>query len=278
LKPEEVLAGIDVFADATIVGELAGGPASDSYLIERDAEKFVLRIDTFITAALGLDRAAEIEVLAFVSQKDLGPRLEFVDLEQGIVVTRYVEGRVWTESDLHDADRIRKLAALLRCLHLPARTGQPINLQFKVDNYARIIGTSDGRELAKDTRQLLLVLEDPSVPQCLCHNDLICANIIEEQELILIDWEYAAIGDPVFDLATLAEHHQFDQDQVDVLLSAYFGEVRSADALSLNRYRLLYNYLLILWLASVEQLCGISEEQNTLLQRARKQLNDREPL
>ena len=44
--------GMEAFADARIVGNLAGGPASKSYLIERDAERFVLRLDTGVAAAL----------------------------------------------------------------------------------------------------------------------------------------------------------------------------------------------------------------------------------
>ena len=77
--------------------KLAGGPASDSYLIERDAERFVLRIDTDVAAALGLDRVAETEILTFVSRAGIGPVSEYTDPKRGIMVTRYIEGRAWTE-------------------------------------------------------------------------------------------------------------------------------------------------------------------------------------
>ncbi len=274
MKPEEVLAGIESFADARVVGELAGGPASDSYLVERDAERFVLRIDTAVAAALGLDRAAEVEVLAFVSQNSLAPMLEFGDPERGILVTRYVDGRAWTGTDLRDADRIRNLAELLRRLHALEPLGCPLNLHGKVDNYARIIGTAEGRKLAEDTQQFVRELDDPAVPPCLCHNDLISANIIEGQALVLIDWEYAAIGDPMFDLAIVAEHHRFDQELASGLLNAYFGEVRAEDTRRLSRYRSLYKRLLVLWLASVEQLCEIGVQQQIRLQQAWSRLNE----
>src|SRR5581483_3768020 len=36
----------------------------------------------------------------------------------------------------------------------------------------------------------------------LCHNDLLSANLIDDgRRLWLVDWEYAGIGHPLFDLA-----------------------------------------------------------------------------
>ena len=78
-------------------------------------------------------------------------------------------------------------------------------------------------------------------------------NIIEGKELALIDWEYAAIGDPFFDLATIAEQHQFDCDETSGLLRAYFGEALEEDARRLDRYRTFYHSLNCLWLASVRK-------------------------
>jgi len=259
VTPAEVLAGIESFANATIVAELAGGPASDSYLVERGAQRFVLRIDNEVAAALGLERASEAKILEYVSQYGLGPTPEFIDPERGIVVTRYIEGRAWTDADLHDRDRIRKLAALLRTLHALKPVGPCFDLQVKIENYARIIDSAEGRELANDTQCRLRELQSSSATQCLCHNDLVCTNIVEGQGgegqgLTLIDWEYAAIGDPFFDLASVAEHHHFDQQESHRLLTAYFGRESAVDAERLIRYRVLYVNLTLLWLASVERL------------------------
>jgi len=254
MNANDVLAEIKSFAGARVIGELAGGSASDSYLIERDAQKFVLRIDTATAEALGLDRVSETKILAFVSEHELGPKPEFADPRKGILITHYVEGRTWSETDLHESDRIAKLATLIRRLHGLNPIGPAFNLPEKIANYAKIIGTDEGHELAYDLYRRLSELSDSPASQCLCHNDLTHANIVEGQRLHLIDWEYAAIGDPFFDLATVAEHHQFDQGETDQLLGAYCGEVRTEQGRRLSRYRLLYQRLAALWLAAVECL------------------------
>jgi thiamine kinase-like enzyme len=73
----------------------------------------------------------------------------------------------------------------------------------------------------------------------------------------LIDWEFAAIGDPFFDLATIAEHHHFDQNQSEQLLDAYLKSLNAGDVKRLHRYREMYNQLKILWQMSVVQLQGL---------------------
>ena len=102
-----------------------------------------------------------------------------VDPEQGIMVMQYIDGRAWTEQDLQDAERIRNLAALLRRLHALEPVGRRFDLHGKINDYARIIDTAEGRKLAEGAQQLLSDLDKQSAPQSLCHNDLTCANIIE---------------------------------------------------------------------------------------------------
>ncbi|HJP39210.1 MAG: choline/ethanolamine kinase family protein [Gammaproteobacteria bacterium] len=272
MNPEQALAGIESLADARVVGTLNRGPVSDSYLIEHNKGQFVLRLDNEVAVPLGLDRKAEAEVLAVVGRHQLGPELRYADPPQGIQVTRYIEGRVWTESDLHDEECITRLAELLRQLHALETHGQPLQLLDKVDHYARIIGTAEGRELAEETRQLSGRLNQQPVSHCLCHNDAHCANLIDGQALILIDWEYAGIGEPMFELAVIAEHHQFNHQQTDTLLDAYFGTVREEHMQRLSGYRLLYLHLLVLWLTSVEQLGEPGAELRVLLQQARHRL------
>ena len=274
MNPQEVLKGIEAFADASVVDELPGGPASDSYLVKRGTQRFVLRLDSTVAAALGLDRRVEAEILEYISRNGLGPRPEFAAPDRGILITRYIEGRAWSAADLHDAGKIHNLAMLLRRLHTLQPVGQPFNLRDRVASYARIIDTAEGRELADDTQRQLRELETRPSTCCLCHNDLISANIVEGRTLVLIDWEYAAIGNPMFDLATIAEHHHFNLDKADALISAYFGSLREEDVRRLSRYRSFYRRLLVLWLASVEQLCEIGAEQQIQLQQAWQRLND----
>lgn len=277
MNPERILTGIDSFAVARIITSLPGGPVSDSYLIERDAERFVLRIDNSVAGALALDRKAESEILALVGQSGIGPVQEFADPERGISIMRYVEGRAWTASDLQDVSHIEALAMRLRELHALEPCGRVLDINEKVDVYARIVNTHEGDGLSDSVRRILHDLKEPSAPVCLCHNDLSSANIIEGEVLAFIDWEYAAIGHPMFDLATIAQHHRFDRFRTGVLLDAYFGAMHAEDQERFERFRSLYRHLLVLWLASVDRLCGINAQQRELLREERAALQAGEP-
>jgi thiamine kinase-like enzyme len=60
----------------------------------------------------------------------------------------------------------------------------------------------------------------------LCHNDLLPANILDDgNELWLVDWEYAGIGNPLFDLAGVSSNARLSDEAEAALLEAYAGPV-----------------------------------------------------
>jgi thiamine kinase-like enzyme len=64
----------------------------------------------------------------------------------------------------------------------------------------------------------------PAQQDCFCHNDLLNANFIDDGERIwIVDWEYAGMGDPFFDLGNFAVNHQLDEPAERMLVDAYLG-------------------------------------------------------
>jgi thiamine kinase-like enzyme len=62
-----------------------------------------------------------------------------------------------------------------------------------------------------------------------CHNDLLNGNFIDDGTRIrILDWEYAGMGDIFFDLGNFAIQHEFDDEQDETLLKAYFGQPTDA--------------------------------------------------
>jgi thiamine kinase-like enzyme len=57
----------------------------------------------------------------------------------------------------------------------------------------------------------------------LCHNDPYHLNFLDDGSLWLIDWEYAGMGDAMYDLAGIA--YRLDSEGRDHLLRSYFGEL-----------------------------------------------------
>lgn len=240
---------------ARVVGELAGGPASASYLVERDADRWVLRLDTDVPTGLGLDRSAEASVLGHIykeSETAIGPRLEFFDAAEGIQLTRYIAGTPWTERDVAAPENLQRLAGLLKRVHSLGAVGRPFALHDKISGYADIVGTATATDQARKIRALLQELDRGDA--CLCHNDVVAANVIDGDRLYLVDWEYAAVGDPMFDLAIVAQHHELSRVARDALLAAYFGQAADADFRRLNDWCRVYDGLVRLWQSAVDEL------------------------
>ena len=59
----------------------------------------------------------------------------------------------------------------------------------------------------------------------LCHNDLTAGNFLfTPQKLFLIDWEYAGMNDPLFDVVSfLNENDLYNSKYKKIFLEAYFS-------------------------------------------------------
>jgi len=61
----------------------------------------------------------------------------------------------------------------------------------------------------------LLIKRLPKVKSCLTHHDLHPGNLcIDQQSLIVIDWEYSGVGNPWFDAAALVEKFAVNEMQI----------------------------------------------------------------
>jgi Ser/Thr protein kinase RdoA (MazF antagonist) len=85
-------------------------------------------------------------------------------------------------------------------------------------------------------------------PERPCHNDLVCANLIDDGTRIrIVDWEAAGMGDVFFDLACVAVDAGLDADARRLLLEAYARFVRPQDERALELMRFMVVYRDALW-------------------------------
>jgi thiamine kinase-like enzyme len=73
-----------------------------------------------------------------------------------------------------------------------------------------------------------------------CHNDLLTANFLHDgRKIVIVDWEYAGMGDRYFDLGNFSVNNELGDADEERLLDAYFGELptpRRKAALKLFRF------------------------------------------
>jgi len=202
-----VLATVEDLRNPQLVRFLSGGPASHSWLVQDGDQQFVLRLDRAAAARLRLDRRAELNVLEVVGRAGIGPQVIWADADAGILLTSYLTGRPWRTSDVRNANCLNQVALTLKQLFSLPFAGTVLNPASAATSYADTIGTEVARASAQTASQIIRDLQASPHEQSLCHNDLIHSNIIGTAPVQLIDWEYAALGDPLFDMAVITRQH-----------------------------------------------------------------------
>jgi thiamine kinase-like enzyme len=204
---------------------LQGGITNRNYRVTLGGQDYVVRRPGKDTALLGIDRRAER--LATDAAAALGLAPPVVAEVGGCIVTRFVACTTLTSVDV--AGAVLELGRGLRAFH-DSRAELPVSFWVPdlLERYASVIrdrGASPGEafEGARQISRRVAAALGPWAPRP-CHNDLLPGNIIRARaggRLMIVDWEYAGMGDPRFDLGNLAVNSQLDGAAEEGLLRAY---------------------------------------------------------
>ena len=243
--PDEVLAGIPGWEGASW-HELTGGLTNRTYKVHIDGTAAVLKIDDIVRSTPFNTRPAEAVVQSNAADAGLAGRVLFAD--ELVYLAEYVQGKVWQRSCLNKRGNIERLGRTLKKLHRLPLTGRSFDSTIAAQCYVKRVDSADPALVDTCTE----IVESIRLPEnlCCCHNDLVAENIIATPDIRFLDWEYACDNDPLFDLATIVEHHELGEDQLICLLASYFAEdgTRRRDELKVQQR--LYLALWWLWLAS----------------------------
>jgi thiamine kinase len=245
---ERALGAIPDFNTARIVSRLSDGPSNASFLVEQGGGQYVLRLDKPGARQLGLDRVQEMRINEAVATAGLSPEPLFFDPAKGIYLRRFEPGRTWTAADLDCPENPERLAGMLRTLHSLQPVGAAFDPLAAARRYAAQLGSEEARRTLRACETLMAQISFHPESAALCHNDLLCQNILEGNKLMLIDWEYAGIGDPYFDLAVVVRHHGQDPSWANGFLQAYLQRpAASGEIEHLCLQCRFYGHLLNLW-------------------------------
>ena len=214
------------------VEPLGGGITNRNFKVSVGGEAFVLRIGGKDTELLGIDRAAEHAASRVAAELGLAPEVVAFVEPEGYLVTRYVDGEVGRVD-------VERVGALLRRLHRGPALASRFDC-FRVVEVYRATALERGAAVPsayERAKELAGRIERrrAGVTPCPCHNDLLNANFIAgDERLWIVDWEYAGMGDPFFDLGNFAVNHELDEDGERRLLRAYGSD--DGDALTLMRF------------------------------------------
>lgn len=221
-----------------------GGLTNKNYKVDIHDTSFVLRMGGKGTKLLGIDRKNEFEIAAIAAKVGLGAKIIWADEEQDFLMTEFIQGRQITEERAVQPDTLKQIIDAIKTYHNGPKFSGHFSAFETVRNYYQLARQyqvnfpatiSEALNIMDSIEQTL----QPHVEIVPCHNDLLAANFIDDgQNIRLIDWEYAGMGDRFFDLGNFAVNQSLDAQASQLLLELYFGEVRDIDMAYLKLMRL----------------------------------------
>jgi thiamine kinase-like enzyme len=195
---------------------LIGGLTNICYRLSLDTGEYILRIGAENTQALAINRDKEKRIHQLVASMQFTSPIRYSSDDNSYWIRDYIEGEVVSESlsdvsDLSDsllAYMIEQLKALHQIPVEQSLTSQlpPVNISDIAENYWRELARQkpDDELLKMKALMQVAMSEPPQGAFCLCHLDPVLSNWLYTPEgLKLLDWEYAGLGHPLWDLAAL---------------------------------------------------------------------------
>ncbi len=231
---------------------LDGGITNHNLKVEVDGESFVLRVTGKGTDQLGIDRTVELEATRAAAALGVGPEVVAFVEPEGWLVTRFVEGATPSVEQMRRPEMLTRVAAALRAFHDGPSIAGSFDSFRVVESYRETALAQGGAippayNLAHEVAARIEGIRGGAAAKP-CHNDLLNANFLwDGTRLCIVDWEYAGMGDPFFDLANFSINHELDEGARRRLLEAYFGEIRAEDTRGLELMRFMSDFREAMW-------------------------------
>lgn len=229
---------------------LEDGITNRNYRVRFGGRDHVVRICGAETSLLGIDRRAEQAAATAAHEAGIGPEVTAFLAEDECLVTAFVVARSLEPASVQED--IARVAAALRSIH-HARPVHATFSPFRVGERYRELTLERGGELAEACDDATAVAKRieaalPPFKPALCHNDLLPANLLDDGErLWIIDWEYAAMGDPFFDLGNLSAMNGFSLHDDTELVTGYLGHCDEPDLARVRLHRASAEYREGMW-------------------------------
>ena len=261
-----------------------GGLTNRNYKVETNAGAFVFRLPGEGTEEM-INRRDEYLCTKLTNDIGIDSELIFFDLSNGIKIARFIEEAETMNSEaVRNVKNMEAIAGIFKTLHT---SGGEVPVEFnvfeKIEEYENLLKKAKGEYFWEDyakIREMVYGLKGEvlgmGIKNTICHNDPLCENFIQGKDrMYLVDWEYAGMNDPMWDIADFFIEAGFSKEEEELFSSFYFEE-KPDEAL---RRRILMNkvFLDFLWSLWGKQRysCGedLLEYANERYERAKLNLN-----
>ena len=210
-----------------------GGMTNKNYKVMIDDQNYVLRVPGNGTEKM-ISRVDEIKNAAFAHEIGVDADLIYFNEQTGIKISKFIEdAQTLSPEGAKKPYVMKKICQLLNQLHQCGREMEnEFNVYEKIESYEQLLNELKGEyyedyQLVKQqVLQLKELMDDLEIKLVPCHNDTLAENFIKDKhdQYYLIDWEYAGMNDPMWDVAAHCLENGFNSDEEELFLKTYFKQ------------------------------------------------------
>lgn len=234
--------------------DLSGGLTNRNVKITTAEGVYVARCVDTGRNLLGIDRDREHANTVAAHRAGVGARVLDYRPELGVLLLEFLDGKTLQNSDFQRDGVIARVAAACRTLHAGPRfvgrfdmfERQPAYLATTAHHGFRIPADYHDHAAAfAAAERVLTATATATVP---CNNDLLAGNFIDDGDRMwLIDYEYSGNNDPCFELGNIWSECGLSRDQLDELVTAYYGRALRHKAARAHLQGIVAKYGWTLW-------------------------------
>ena len=239
----EVIRSVFNTKDANIeLIPLKQGMTNDSFIFSINNERYIIRVPGVNTEKI-INRHQEYDVYQAIKNEKFVEPVVYIDRDKGYKISKFIENSHTVNPK--DLNEISACLKRLRDFHSQLHRVEHCFDVFEHINYYESLMPKasiydDYAETKQNIESLEPIVENLVKEWTLCHIDAVCDNFLvtENQDVYLIDFEYAAMQDPDLDLAMFIVYSLFDRQEIDRIIDIYFEN----QVTPLKRYKI-YSYI-----------------------------------
>lgn len=205
---------------------LKKGMTNRSFIFTVNNKRYIMRIPGEGTDKL-IDRKEEYDVYQRVKKEPYTEKILYLNPDSGYKISEFLEDT--RNSDANNIQDVKKSMSVLRKFHNQNyQVDHTFDLWKQIDFYESLRKTAsayrDYEEIKNRVLKLKPFIEDNVTKWSLCHIDANYDNFLIDQNnnVFLIDWEYAGMQDPDLDIAMYAIYAGYTKEKIDQLINIYY--------------------------------------------------------
>lgn len=217
----------------TNITVLKKGMTNRSFLFECGGFKHIMRIPGEGTDQL-INRREEAQVYHVIQDKHLCDDIEYINPENGYKITKFFNhARVCNPNDQNDVQKCMNRLRQFHEMHLSV--DHDFDIFGQINFYENLWNGKpsiyrDYQKTKDNVLSLKSYIDAHIAEKVLTHIDAVPDNFLfvtddqGQEDIRLIDWEYAGMQDPHVDIAMFAIYSLYNKEQIDELIGMYFTE------------------------------------------------------